>query len=93
MHNISRLYPTISKHSEGRTVEGNEICAYEVLTSLKLRFQAARKLKPRACGTHTPYLVRATLAGTRRRRVRSSLAAARQEVCLANSKGDSWDLD
>ena len=41
MHNISRPYPTISKHSEGITVEGNEICAYTFLTSLKLRFQAA----------------------------------------------------
>ena len=28
MNNISRLYPAISKHSEGRAVEGNEICAH-----------------------------------------------------------------
>ena len=45
MHNISRLYPTISKHSEGRTVEGNEIYAYAFFNFVETALSGSPKEK------------------------------------------------
>ena len=45
MHNISRLYPTISKQSEGRAVEGDEICAHTVFNFVEAALSGSLKGK------------------------------------------------
>lgn len=45
MHNISRLYPTISEHSEGRTVEGNEIYAHALFNFIETALSGCLKGK------------------------------------------------
>jgi len=48
MHNISRLYPTISKQSEGRAVEGNETCAHALFNFVEAALSGSLKGKKAA---------------------------------------------
>ena len=45
MNNISRLYPAVSKRSEGRAVEGNEICAYALFNFVETALSGSPKGK------------------------------------------------